>query len=179
MKRFFFILVLIGIGFALGFSSWEIGQKIRAKKGKAKSLKAVYATHPILKNCPFVIVVAAYNNVSTSEQTLLSILNQKYDNFRLIYIDDGSNDGSYETATRFLKNHPLSARVSLLHNEEHQGTIESLYRALHTCKSDEIVLLFEGKEFLAHENVLSRLNHYYANPDVWLTEGGGIRVSLL
>ena len=171
MKRFFSILILMGLGVILGFSYREIRGQILARKERAQSLKTVYATHPVLKNCPFVVVVSGYNNRATCEQTLLSILNQDYDNFRLIYIDDGSSDGSYERIEAFLKDHPLRERVELVHSGEHRGSVEGLYRAFHTCKSCDIVLLLEGGEFLAHENVLSRLNHYYANSDVWLTEG--------
>ena len=170
MKKFFFIIVLIGVGFGLGFSYQEIKTKVLAKQSQDQSLKAVYATHPILKNCPFVVVLVANNNETTCEQTLLSILNQDYDNFRLIYIDDGSNDESYERVQAFLENHHIGERAMLLNNKDHRGTVESLYRAVHTCESNEIVVLLEGDEFFAHENVLSRLNHYYANPDVWVTE---------
>jgi len=174
MKRFFFILVLVSVGFTLGLSYRLIQKQVRLKNLQAHSPKAVYATHPILKNSPFVILVTAYNNEATAEKTLLSILDQKYENFRLIYIDDGSDDGSYEKVQAFLKNHHVGERAQLLRNEEHQGSIEALYRALHSCESREVALLLEGGEFLAHEEVLSRLNHYYANPDVWLTQGDAL-----
>jgi len=172
MKKLLFILVFVSIGFSLGLSYREIRIKILAKQ--SQSLKTIYATHPILKNCPFVIVLVANNNEATCEQTLLSILNQDYDNFRLIYIDDGSNDGSYKKVQAFLDNHHMGERAELFYNNEHRGTIESLYRAIHSCESHEIVIFLEGNEFLAHENVLSRLNHYYANPDVWVTEANSI-----
>jgi glycosyltransferase involved in cell wall biosynthesis len=170
MKKLLFILVLISIGFGLGFFYRGIKAKILVKQNQSQSLKTVYATHPILKNRPFVFVLVANNNGITCERTLLSILNQDYDNFRLIYIDDGSNDGSYEKVQAFLENHYMGEKAELFHNNEHQGTIESIYRAIHSCKSNEIIVILEGDEFLAHENVLNRLNHYYANPDVWVTE---------
>ncbi|MGE0197514.1 MAG: glycosyltransferase family 2 protein [Simkaniaceae bacterium] len=173
MKRFFLILVLIAIGFTLGFSYREIKVKVLVNKMAVGSLKPIYATHPILKKAPFVVVIHAYNNASTCEQTLVSVLNQNYDPFRLIYIDGGSTDGSYEKVENVLSRHPFRDHT-LLRPTKDQNVLEVFYRALHACQSHEIALLLEGKEFLAHENVLNELNHLYANPDVWVTEASAL-----
>jgi hypothetical protein len=39
------------------------------------------------------------------------------------------------------------------------------------CEPQEIVVVLGGDDWLAHEWVLSRLNQYYANPDLWMTYG--------
>ena len=38
-------------------------------------------------------------------------------------------------------------------------------------KDEEIVLVLDGDDCLAHENVLKALNKAYADPDVWMTYG--------
>jgi glycosyltransferase involved in cell wall biosynthesis len=41
-----------------------------------------------------VIVIPSYNNRHWYRQNLGSVCAQAYDNFRAIYVDDGSSDGS-------------------------------------------------------------------------------------
>lgn len=45
---------------------------------------------------------------------------------------------------------------------------ELLYRAIHSCQSNEIVVLLKGGKFFAHPQVLSTLNKHFADPDVWM-----------
>ena len=49
--------------------------------------------------------------------------------------------------------------------------MENIYRALYSCSPDEIVLIVDGDDWLAHDRILERLNEIYANPDVWATWG--------
>jgi glycosyltransferase involved in cell wall biosynthesis len=49
-----------------------------------------------LQEKPMVIVIPSYNNAKWCNLNVLSVLGQKYTNFRVIYIDDGSLDGTSE-----------------------------------------------------------------------------------
>ncbi len=42
-------------------------------------------------------------------------------------------------------------------------------RRVRLCHPEEIVVLVDGDDFLAHAEVLTRLNTIYQDPDVWLT----------
>lgn len=119
----------------------------------------------------FVIFICGFNNGAFLEKTLRSVFSQVYDNYRLIYIDDASTDGSYELARDCISRSGYSSRAAFVHNDQKLGLLANLVRAVQGCKDQEIVILLHGQDWLAHEWVLERLNQYYADPDLWLTYG--------
>ena len=124
-----------------------------------------------LQNRPFAILVVGFNNGASVEKTLHSIFSQHYDNYRLIYIDDASNDGSLELVRELILESGRSEKVSLVQNEMRLGVLANVSSAIAKCLDREIVVWVEGDDWLAHEWTLSRLNEYYADPDLWLTFG--------
>lgn len=120
---------------------------------------------------PFVIVVPSYNHEAYCEQNILSIVNQQYGNFRIIFIDDGSKDETYERVKALIDRSQNKDKVTLLKNWESQGALKNLYTAIHTCKADEIIVPVDGKDLMAHPFVLKKLNKIYANAEIWMTYG--------
>lgn len=125
-----------------------------------------------LEHRSFVIVVVGRNNGAWVSKTLHSVFSQNYTHYRLVYIDDASDDGSFDLA-KDLINANLSG-ATLVKNEESLGTLANLVRAIQSCQDEEIVVVLNGEDWLAHEWVLQRLNAYYANPDLWMTYGQAV-----
>ena len=50
----------------------------------------------------FTIITPSYNNIDWVEYNLASILNQTHTNWRLLYIDDCSTDGTFEKVSEIL-----------------------------------------------------------------------------
>jgi glycosyltransferase involved in cell wall biosynthesis len=123
---------------------------------------------------PFVIVVPSYNNAEWVEKNLRSIFEQKYDNFRIIYIDDASTDGTGSAAQALAAFYGQEHRMQLRRNDSNQGAVENIYRAVHSCLDKEIIIILDGDDWLSHERVLQRLNEVYADPNVWATYGSYI-----
>lgn len=140
---------------------------------KQKQLKSKHTSMaPIAKEeKPFVLIVPSYNNSPFVEHNLRSILTQNYQNYRLIYIDDHSSDDTYIKAKKLIHELHQEAKVLLVHNEQNQGALANLYNAIHGCKDHEIIVLIDGDDFLAHENVLKILNDTYQDVGVWMTYG--------
>ena len=120
---------------------------------------------------PMVIVISSYNNRQWYRQNLGSVCAQEYDNFRAIYVDDGSTDQTGALVEQFLADHAVSHRIQLIRNPVRVGALENLYRSIHTCDDQEIVILLDGDDWLAHPMVLQTLNAVYSDPDCWMTYG--------
>jgi len=52
---------------------------------------------------PIVVVIPSYNNSKWCDWNLSSVFQQKYNNYRVVYIDDCSNDNTYELVTEKVK----------------------------------------------------------------------------
>ena len=120
---------------------------------------------------PMVIVIPSYNNRQWYQQNLGSLCAQEYDNFRAIYVDDGSSDQTGEFVEQFIADHAVGHRIQLIRNPVRIGALENLYRSIHACDDQEIVILLDGDDWLAHPRVLQTLNAVYADPHCWMTYG--------
>lgn len=126
--------------------------------------------YPLIQR-PLVIVIIGKNNGAFVEKTLSSVFSQVYEPYRVVYIDDASEDGSYELARDLIYDSPHLPKVTLVHNEESFGFLANLFRAVESCEEDEIIAVLRGEDQLAHEWVLQKINQYYADPDLWITYG--------
>lgn len=119
----------------------------------------------------FVIITASYKNAEWYTRNLDSILNQDYPHFRLIYIDDASPDGTGKLVDDYCKATGKADKITLIRNHERLGAVANIYKAAHMCDPQEIILIVDGDDWLAHPNVLNVLNEIYQDPQVWATYG--------
>ncbi|MBI1814655.1 MAG: glycosyltransferase family 2 protein [Deltaproteobacteria bacterium] len=119
----------------------------------------------------FVVVIPSYNNAVWCPRNLDSVLNQDYPLFRVIYVDDASTDDTSRLVGEHLAARARADRVTFLQNEFRAGAAANIDRAVRSCDPSEIVVLVDGDDFLAHRQVLARLNAIYQDPDVWVTWG--------
>lgn len=161
MRRFLTILAFIALGFLLGFGFREVQGEIHAKR-EAKKRQYSFSTEPVLEEKAFVVLM--FENGTCIEESLLSVLNQKYAPFRVIYLGEGEKGGR-----TFLQNYDRNRMVTYVEKTKGKEESELLYRAIHSCQNHEIVVLLRGGEFLAHPHVLSSLNKHFADPNVWMT----------
>lgn len=120
----------------------------------------------------FVILVASYNNAQWCQKNLDTIFAQRYDNYEVIYIDDCSTDNTGDLVEKYIQEHNLERKVTFIRNKTRLGgALENHYRACHSCKDEDVIVVVDGDDFLAHNNVLSYLNNVYKNPDTWMTYG--------
>lgn len=153
---------------------WRNRSTYHVPKQENVIMKNLLAKYPVTEKKTFVVVITSYNNETVCERNLFSILDQTYDNYRIIFVDDCSTDKTYEKVQKFIKERNQEERVTLIHNDMRKLKLFNLYRAYTSCNDDEIIVCLDGDDWISHRNVLKELNHYYQNPDVWLTYGSAI-----
>lgn len=121
---------------------------------------------------PIAVVIASYNNRAWVLKNLHSLFSQNYSNYRIIYVDDASPDGTADAVEQYVKSSKQEFRFTLIRNKERVGGMCNLYHAIHEqCKDEEIIANVDGDDWLAHNNVLKKLNQVYSSQEVWLTHG--------
>lgn len=118
-----------------------------------------------------VIVIPSYNNSLYYEANLNSVLSQKYTNFKVIYIDDCSPDGTGSLVQEYIEKYDKDNRITLIKNTKRQGVMANRYYAIHSCVDSDIIATLDGDDWLAHDNVLKVINEQYQDPNVWITYG--------
>jgi glycosyltransferase involved in cell wall biosynthesis len=118
-----------------------------------------------------VVVIPSYNNRQWYERNLSSVVAQNYRKFRAIYVDDCSSDRTGELVEKFIADNHSDNLIQLIRNSVRLGALQNLYNTIHTCDDDEIVIILDGDDWFAHNEVLRKINEVYANSDCWMTYG--------
>ena len=124
-----------------------------------------------LPELPIVIITSSYNNAPWVLKYVDSIAMQEYDNFRVIYIDDCSQDTTVDMIEAYVAWHGLDTKFTLVKNKERKLKLENIYKVIHTCNDTDIILILDGDDWFAHEHVLSTINKKYQEEDSWFVYG--------
>jgi glycosyltransferase involved in cell wall biosynthesis len=117
------------------------------------------------------VIIPSYNNRQWYDRNLSSVIAQDYQNFRVTYVDDCSSDGTGELVAQFIADRGPGNLIHLIRNPVRLGALHNLFNTIRACDNDEIVVLLDGDDWLAHNGVLKKINEVYANPDCWMTYG--------
>lgn len=131
--------------------------------------------HAQIEKPQFVVLICSYNNAWFYQANLLSALMQTYDNFRIIYIDDCSNDKTGELVAEFIRRIQPTQKITLIRNKMRKYKMRNLYEVIHSlCKNDEIIIELDGDDFLNGCDVLKKIALLYQENDILLTYGSYI-----
>lgn len=168
-------LALLGFGVvSLASFSWIAGKAclgLFKSHYKTRSVYQPLAQDAVTEQKSFVFIVTAKDCESYVEKNLRSIYEQTKEDFRVVYIDDNSSDRTYFTAYEVIKKHDRLGRTTLKKNPEEKPIIELLYSTIQNLDNSDIVIMLDGKDWLAHEKALETYNTYYNDENVWLTYG--------
>lgn len=120
----------------------------------------------------FVFIVSSYNQRQFVKANLESVYNQEYpkNKYRVIYVNDGSTDGSDRCIQAFTSNHP-DVTFHLITNERNMGPAYSRHVACSLCEDEEVCVFLDGDDFLRNKEALAIISYVYATHGVEATFG--------
>lgn len=119
----------------------------------------------------FVVVIPSYNNEKWCLWNINSVLNQNYDNFEVIYINDCSTDKTLEIVQNYVDHHEKKDKVKIINRKNRCGSLNNVYDAVHMCDHSKVIVTVDGDDALVNKNVLSYLDSIYQDKNIWLTYG--------
>jgi len=112
------------------------------------------------------IITPFYNPGEFLETCVNTLMSQKYDSFKVIFVDDCSNDGSFDKLPHD------DERTIVIKNETRKTALENIHDAImNHCDPDDIVALVDGDDWLPNKNTLSYINDFYNQNDCWIMYG--------
>ena len=121
----------------------------------------------------FKIIIPVYNAESYIQNALISVMNQDYDNFECIITDDYSTDNTVDVVDDFIYENKLEDYFHLRRNQKRMFALYNLYCMILSSEADDedVYITLDGDDWLAGNDVLSKLDQIYTEEDCWLTYG--------
>lgn len=106
------------------------------------------------------ILIGNYNNREFIDKTLKSCLNQNFNDYEIIVVDDCSTDGSYEYLLNTYSKNPL---IRLYRNNQNKGPSFTYNRCIEESKGE--FLFFLGCDDLISKNYLRQIVQLFERSD--------------
>ena len=117
-----------------------------------------------------IILTTTYNCENYVEKSLLSILSQRFKDFKCYITDDMSTDNTVDMIKKTING---DDRFILIENKikmYQPGNYDQVIRGL-DIPDNEICVEIDGDDWLPNSNVLSFINDVYKDENVWMTSG--------
>ena len=127
-----------------------------------------------LETVQFCVVVPSYNNQKYTIPCLNSVFKQDYHNWRMIFIDDASNDGTSALVEQIQRESQLPEQKFKIfkHETRMRSALYSFYEAAHNfCDDNEVMIYLDGDDMLSKSTVMTQLDVVYKKGKIWLTYG--------
>lgn len=109
------------------------------------------------------IIIAVFNGEKHLEETILSIINQTYNNTELIIIDGGSTDGTLDIIRKY--EHAIDYWVS----EKDAGISDAFNKGVTLASGDYINFQGDGDGFYAKDSLSKIINNVNKNTDILIS----------
>lgn len=123
-----------------------------------------------IKDKSFVFLLYTNETPKTCEQNISSILEQTYENYRIIFLETQNVKPFTNILKTLAAKENKSHLLQVLSFDEQIPSMKCFQKALDSIKNDEIVIQLECNDWLANNLVLTKLNQIYTtSEETWLT----------
>src|SRR5262249_52165085 len=123
-----------------------------------------------------VVIIPSFNNESCYKQNLDSVFFQDYSCFNVIYINDCSTDDTGNLVQQYIDDHQLHDHIILINNPHNQKAMANIYFAVHRCNDNDLIVILDGDDAFAHEQVLSTIQQIHHDRNAWVSYAQFINV---
>ena len=93
------------------------------------------------------IMIPTYNQKDYLRNTIISVINQDYDNIEIVISDDASTDDTESLVTEIIKDNP-DRDIKYIRRTSNLGHIANYHDTLQNIVTGEYVLNLDGDDFL-------------------------------
>lgn len=120
------------------------------------------------------LLIISYRHKKFIEDCFESILTQTYTNLEILYLDDASDDGTFEKAYEYQRKFEEKFRkVIFLKNNSNLGLVKSLNKLIGVCNGGYVKFL-AADDFLFPDSVESLANFLYEYPQHDMVYSNGV-----
>ncbi|CAF30635.1 glycosyltransferase [Methanococcus maripaludis] len=106
------------------------------------------------------VLMPNYNSEKYLNEAIESILNQTYENFEFIILDDCSTDNSWKIIQEYAKK---DKRINIFRNEKNLGRPKTYNRLLNMISNESFFFFFMGSDDVVKENMINIKLNYFNN----------------
>lgn len=121
----------------------------------------------------FCVTVISHNNIPQNRyiKVFKTILQQKYQNYHIVFIDDNSDDGTLDRTIQYVREIGANMEniVFVRNRVRKWATYNILNAAFNYCGDGDVQLLVDGDDQLVGRYAFQVMNSaYQQNPNIWL-----------
>ena len=125
--------------------------------------------------CDISIILPFYNNQTTLELAIKSVLVQTFKNWELLLINDGSTDSSLKIATTYAA---FDTRIRLLGSNENKGLVFRLNEGI-SLSQGEYIARMDGDDIMFPERLEKQISLMHQNRKIDITSGDIVIINSL
>ncbi len=110
-------------------------------------------------------ITASFNYAKYISETIESVINQTYENWELIIVDDGSKDNSIEIINSYVEKYPDKIKLLTHPNNENRGLKETIKLGVNNAEGDFIAFV-ESDDYIRKDYLEKKLEILKKFPDI-------------
>lgn len=114
------------------------------------------------------ILIPAYNCSKTLKSCLDSILEQDFEDYEIVLVDDGSTDNTLDLIKEYAENYGC---IRFLEND-HLGIAETLNYGLYECLDSEYTVRIDSDDIMAPGRLKHQYEYMEKHPEIDILSGG-------
>lgn len=114
----------------------------------------------------FVFVIPAFNAEKTIGQTLISVIAQNHQDWKVIIRDDMSSDGTVAVANSIRAGFGLEGKIEIQSNSSKKWEVQNVLEMIRQCEDEDIICRLDADDWLTDLDILTILNHRYESEKV-------------